>query len=291
MAGVFFLFYGGSVIVTMGCRTACRVTTTCRQHSKNKLENGLLLSGAQQHTQNTQFMTRGPLRHDIRCGFVCFPRLLRLLFDRRVRVLFYVFFFFFVSRKTSADAREEKRIAKRLKAIADAARWPPGRGRAPDHGAGAPSDGEGQGALWSATSPFNGRILDIGCGDGTLMPHLLDQGTSKKPKARKGGKKRKGEELQRAQPEAPATGRAGARMGRSSYSELCGVGASRVGFLWIALRLYALSLSGKTYPGLCIATLGPCREEVAADYRGARTFIILVVCWYRSKVTSGEYMQ
>lgn len=116
--------------------------------------------------------------------------------------LFAVCFSFFVfrdSRKTSADERDEKRIAKRLKAVADAARLPPasvaGAETPPE-----PFNGHG-----------NGKILDIGCGDGSLMPHLLGAGEGaaggkkSKAKAGKGGRKAKGERLQRAQGEtAPA---------------------------------------------------------------------------------------
>lgn len=114
-----------------------------------------------------------------------------------------MFFFFWCrgSRKTSADERDEKRIAKRLKAIADAARLRPG-GVAGEGETSDPSNGKD-------TGHGHGKILDIGCGDGPLMPHLLGVGGTgakkTKAKAGKGGKKAKGERLQRAQAEtAPA---------------------------------------------------------------------------------------
>lgn len=120
---------------------------------------------------------------------------------------FFVSFFVFVfrdSRKTSADTRDEKRIAKRLKAVADAARLPPGSvagAETPREPLNGHDNGHG-----------NGKILDIGCGDGPLMPHLLGAGEGaaagkkSKAKAGKGGKKAKGERLQRVQGETSPAG-------------------------------------------------------------------------------------
>ncbi|CAN0334805.1 unnamed protein product [Ascophyllum nodosum] len=78
------------------------------------------------------------------------------------------------SRKTSADEREEKRIAKRLKSIADAVRR-----RARTGGDGGAGVSEGCGC----------KVLDIGCGDGTLMPYLLQQPGKQKKKSKMRTKK------------------------------------------------------------------------------------------------------
>lgn len=63
--------------------------------------------------------------------------------------------------------------------MADAARLPPAPRSAPGQ-SGAGGDG-GDGAQSEAA------ILDVGCGDGTLMPHLLDQAATK-PRKQKGKK-------------------------------------------------------------------------------------------------------
>lgn len=105
------------------------------------------------------------------------------------------------SRSTAMDEREDKRIAKRLKAIATAARLSP-LGTAAGHSA----SGDEAGAAGTATAPFAGKVLDIGCGDGTLMPHLVDRAETSKPKKGKGGKKRNAEGSQQARPETPRSG-------------------------------------------------------------------------------------
>lgn len=84
------------------------------------------------------------------------------------------------SRKTAAEEREEKRISRRLQEIANAARLPPA-----DQSR---SGGDGL-SVGDLNGELSAKILDVGCGDGTLMSFLLDSPTGK-PK--KKGKKEKG---------------------------------------------------------------------------------------------------
>lgn len=82
---------------------------------------------------------------------------------------------------TGQEEREEKRIAKRLKEVADAARLPPSPGGDPTQAAAAAGSG---------ATPHTAKVLDVGCGDGTLMPYLLGETSmagKKQKKQTKGG--------------------------------------------------------------------------------------------------------